>query len=69
VCFGFQTLRLLVLDGVNVHREAIDSLRRGRKDVPTFFLFDECQKIVLAFDLKLQFIYPFAVPLGLKASG
>jgi hypothetical protein len=42
------------------------SLRGRREDVPALLLFYECKKIVLSFNLKLQFVYPFALQ-GLKA--
>jgi len=38
----------------------VHSLRRGRDNAPALLSFYERQKIVLIFDSKLQFIYPFA---------
>jgi hypothetical protein len=57
MCFDFQDSWAFILWRIHVHGNAVHSLRRGREHVPALLLFYECEKIILSFDIKLQFAY------------
>jgi len=56
----------LVVWPIDVHRNALDSRRRGHKHEPASFILHEIQEIILTIHFKLQFVFSLGPKSGSK---